>query len=203
MSSASPELTEAANLRRVADYLISVQDQDGYLGTYAPERRFMCRQVAGPRTWDGAPAKRTWDVWVHSYLILGLLDAGRVLAHPACIAAARNIGDLCWNTFSTGEIDITTLGNHHGLSATILLDPAVELYQVTREPRYLELARLILKQASDAPALELLPRALAGTDAAFIGTGKAYQLSWNLVGLAKLYQATGESSYLQAVVKVW
>ena len=62
---------------------------------------------------------------------------------------------------------------------------------------------MILKQASDAPALELLPRALAGTDAAFIGTGKAYQLSWNLVGLAKLYQATGESSYLQAVVKVW
>ncbi len=196
-----PALTD--NLRRVADYLVGVQGADGYLGTYAPERRFMCRQVAGPRTWDGAPAKRTWDVWVHSYLILGLLEAGRVLAHPACIAAARKIGDLCWKTFSTGEIDITTLGNHHGLSATILLDPAVELYQVTREPRYLELARLILKQASDAPALELLPQALAGTDAAFIGTGKAYQLSWNLVGLAKLYQATGESTYLQAVLKVW
>lgn len=193
----------AANLRRVADYLVSVQDSDGYLGTYAPERRFMCRQVAGPCTWDGAPGRRTWDIWVHSYLILGLLEAGQALAHPAYIAAARKIGDLCWRTLSGDGIDITTLGNHHGLSATILLDPAVELYLVTREPRYLDLARLIVKQASEAPALELLPQALAGTDAAFIATGKAYQLSWNLVGLAKLHKATGEPAYLQAVQQVW
>ena len=193
----------SANVRRVADYLISLQGADGYLGTYAPERRFVCRQPAGPRTWDGAPGKRTWDIWVHSYLILGLLEAGRVLAHPACIAAARKIGDLCWHTLTTGGITITDLGNHHGLSATVLLDPAVELYLVTREEKYLELARLILKQASDSPALALLPQLLAGTDAAFIGTGKAYQLSWNLVGLAKLHRATGEPSYLQAVLKVW
>ena len=193
----------AANLRRVADYLVSVQEADGYLGTYAPERRFMCRQAAGPRTWDGAPGKRTWDIWVHSYLVLGLLAAGQALAQPAYISAARKIGDLCWHTLTAGRIDITTLGNHFGLSATILLDPAVELYRVTRDAKYLELARLILKQANEAPALELLPQALAGTDAAFIATGKAYQLSWNLVGLAKLHQVTGEPAYLEAVQKVW
>ncbi|HEX7630657.1 MAG TPA: beta-L-arabinofuranosidase domain-containing protein, partial [Lacunisphaera sp.] len=191
-----------ASLRRVADYLASVQEPDGYLGTYAPARRFMCRQVAGPRTWDGAPGQRTWDVWVHSYLILGLLEAARVLSEPKYLAAAKKIGDLCWKTLS-GGIDITSLGNHFGLSATVLLDPAAELYLVTREPRYLELAKLILKQASDSPALELLPQALAGTDAAFIATGKAYQLSWNLVGLAKLHKATGDVSYLQAVQQVW
>jgi DUF1680 family protein len=193
----------SANVRRVADYLINLQGADGYLGTYAPERRFVCRQPAGPCTWDGAPGKRTWDIWVHSYLILGLLEAGRVLAHPACIAAARKIGDLCWHTLTTGGINITDLGNHHGLSATVLLDPAVELYLVTREEKYLELARLILKQANDSPALALLPQVLAGTDAAFIGTGKAYQLSWNLVGLAKLHRATGDPSCLQAVQQVW
>jgi DUF1680 family protein len=198
---ADPELT--ASLRRVADYLVGVQEADGYLGTYAPARRFMCRQVAGPRTWDGAPGQRTWDIWVHSYLILGLIEAGRTLAHPPYIAAARKIGDLCWQTLSTGGIDITSLGNHHGLSATVLLDPAVELYLETREPKYLELAKLIVKQASEAPTLGLMAQALAGTDAAFIATGKAYQLSWNLVGLVKLHRATGESSYLQAAQKVW
>lgn len=197
------ELRLAASLRRVADYLVGVQEADGYLGTYAPARRFMCRQAAGPRTWDGAPGQRTWDIWVHSYLILGLLEAGRALSHPGYIAAARKIGDLCWRTLTEGGIRITTLGNHHGLSATVLLDPAVELYLETREPRYLELAKLILKQASDTPALELLSQALAGTDAAFIGTGKAYQLSWNLVGLAKLHRATGDPAYLHAVQQVW
>ena len=30
----------ATRVRRVADYLVSVQDTDGYLGTYAPARRF-------------------------------------------------------------------------------------------------------------------------------------------------------------------
>ncbi len=198
---ADPQLT--ASLRRVADYLVGVQESNGYLGTYAPARRFMCRQVSGPRTWDGAPGQRTWDIWVHSYLILGLIETGRALAHPPYIAAARKIGDLCWQTLSTGGIDITSLGNHHGLSATVLLDPAVELYLETREPRYLELAKLIVKQASEAPALELMAQALAGTDAAFIATGKAYQLSWNLVGLVKLHRATGEASYLQAAQKVW
>lgn len=192
-----------ASVRRVADYLLSVQGPDGYLGTYAPERRFMCRQVNGPRTWDGAPGKRTWDIWVHSYLILGLLEAGRALAHPACITAAAKIGDLCWQALTEGGINITSLGNHHGLSATVLLDPAVELYLTTHEKKYLELARLILKQASDSPALELLPRALDGTDAAFIATGKAYQLSWNLVGLAKLHRTTGDPACLQAVQRVW
>ncbi|HQY04751.1 MAG TPA: glycoside hydrolase family 127 protein [Lacunisphaera sp.] len=198
---ADPQLT--ASLRRVADYLVGVQEADGYLGTYAPARRFTCRQVAGPRTWDGAPGQRTWDIWVHSYLVLGLLAAGRTLAHPPYIAAARKIGDLCWQTLSTGGIDITTLGNHHGLSATVLLDPAVELYLETHEPKYLELAKLIVRQASDAPTLELMAQAMAGTDAAFIATGKAYQLSWNLVGLAKLHRATGEPSYLLAVEKLW
>lgn len=192
----------AASLRRVADYLVSVQEADGYLGTYAPARRFMCRQVAGPRTWDGAPGQRTWDIWVHSYLILGLLESARVLTEPKYLAAAKRIGDLCWRTLN-GGLDITSLGNHFGLSATVLLDPAVELHLATGEPRYLDLARLIVKQASESPALELLPQALAGTDAAFIATGKAYQLSWNLVGLAKLHKATGEAAYLQAVRNIW
>ena len=196
------DATLSQSLRRVADYLVSVQEPDGYLGTYAPARRFMCRQGPAPRTWDGAPRQRTWDIWVHSYLILGLLEAGRTLHEPAYTAAARKIGELCWRALESG-IDITTLGNHFGLSATVLLDPAVELFLETREPRFLDLAKRILKQANEAPALELLPQALAGTDAAYIATGKAYQLSWNLVGLAKLHKATGEPAYLEAVHRLW
>src|ERR1044071_9222674 len=51
----------AANVRRVADYLVSVQGPDAYLGPYAPQRRFMCTRGPAPPTWDGAPALRTWD----------------------------------------------------------------------------------------------------------------------------------------------
>jgi hypothetical protein len=70
--SADPALT--ASLRRVADFLVSVQEPDGYLGTYAPERRFMQPQPPKPLSWNGEPSVRTWDIWTHAYLILGFVD---------------------------------------------------------------------------------------------------------------------------------
>ncbi|MEA5667765.1 glycoside hydrolase family 127 protein, partial [Stenotrophomonas sp. MH1] len=191
-----------ANLRRVADWLISQQDADGYLGNYAADRRFTVPQPPKPESWNGEPALRTWDIWTHSYLILGFLETWRALGDDSYLQAARRIADLCWQALESG-IDITTLGNHHGMSATVLLDPAADLYLVTGEPRYLALAEKILKQANANPRLALLDKGIAGEDAAFIATGKAYQLSWNLVGLAKLYKATGKHDYRIAIDNLW
>ncbi|MFC5436101.1 glycoside hydrolase family 127 protein [Rhodanobacter umsongensis] len=191
------------NVLRVADYLVSIQEDDGYLGTYAPDRRFMCPQPPKPASWDGAPSVRTWDIWTHAYLILGLLEVHRHFPAPRYLDAARGIGDLCWRTLFEGGIDITELGNHHGLSATVLMDPAAELYFATGEPRYLGLAQRVLQQADGHPELALLTRALAGTDVSAIATGKAYQLAWNLVGLAKLHRATGNADYRRAVEHAW
>lgn len=196
-----PELS--ANLKRVAEHLLGRQEEDGYLGTYPPERRFMCRRAPAPPTWDGAPQPRTWDVWVHSYMILGLLAAGRALKHSGCIQAAERIGDLFWRTLTEQNISLVSLGNHHGLSALVLLDPVVELYFATGRQRFLDLAQLILAQANDAPLLRLQPQALAGIDAAFIATGKAYQLIWMLASLAKLHRASGDPALLDATLRLW
>jgi DUF1680 family protein len=192
-----------ANLHRVADYLVGVQQADGYLGNYAPERRFMRKQPPKPVSWNGEPSVRTWDIWTHSYLILGLLEVHKHFPRTEYLQAARKIGDLCWQTLTEGGIDITDLGNHHGMSATVLMDPAVELYFATGEERYLELAKRVLEQADRNPMLALLTCALSGADASEIATGKAYQLAWNLVGLAKLHKATGEAALAQAVDHLW
>jgi uncharacterized protein len=192
-----------ARVRRVADYLVGLQDADGYLGNYAQERRFMRKQPPQSVTWDGAPQFRTWDIWTHSYLILGLLEARRHTGNGAYLDAACRIGDLCLRTLTSGGIDITDLGNHFGMSATVLLDPALELHFATGEQRFLDLALRIVEQADRNPRLALLAQALAGADAAEIATGKAYQLLWNLVGLAKLHRATGDATHLRAVVNLW
>lgn len=199
--SADPVLTQ--HVLQVADFLVSEQEADGYLGTYAPERRFMQKQERGPRTWDGAPGKRTWDIWTHSYLVIGLLEVHKFFGHARHLDAARKIGDLCFTALTRGDIDITELGNHHGMSATCLLDPAAELYLRTGESRYLQLAELIVQQADARVELNLLTQAVNGVDAAEIATGKAYQLCWNMVGMAKLHRATGKPQYLQAVRNVW
>ena len=81
--SGDAELRESVT--RVADFLCDQQEPDGYLGTYAPSRRFMLPQPPKPPTppnWDGAPSVRTWDIWTHSYLILGLLEAHRSFGNP-------------------------------------------------------------------------------------------------------------------------
>ncbi|TFW16575.1 hypothetical protein E4L96_16150 [Massilia arenosa] len=199
--SRDPELTR--NLLRVADFLVAQQEPDGYLGTYAPERRFTIPQDPPQRTWDGAPSKRTWDIWTHSYLILGMLEVYKFFPEPRYLECAKRIADLCLHALTKGGIDITHLGNHHGMSATCLLDPAADLYLATRDPKYLQLAELVLAQANARKELELLPRALSGVDASEIATGKAYQLCWNMVGLAKLHRATGKPEYLTAVQNVW
>lgn len=198
----SRDATLIARVRRVADFLVARQDADGYAGNYAAARRFTRKQPQQPESWDGAPFLRTWDVWTHSYLILGLLEVDRHFPTPRYVEAACKIGDLFLRTLA-GGIDITELGNHHGLSATVLIDPAVELYLATGEQRFLDLARLVLQQADRHPRLALLTRALAGADAAEIATGKAYQLLWNFVGIAKLYRATGERLLLEAAEKLW
>jgi len=192
-----------SRVRRVADYLTAHQDEDGYLGNYAPPGRFMVPAPPKPESWNGEPARRTWDIWTHSYLILGLLELAKAVGGGRYRDAARRIGDLCWRTLSESDIAITDLGNHFGLSATVLLDPAVELYLATGEARYLALADTIVTQIEQEPRNRLLSAALAGADPSEIATGKAYQLLWNLVGLAKLYRATSDARYLGAVRAIW
>ena len=191
------------NVLRVADYLVGVQEADGYLGTYATDHRFMRRKPPKPGTWDGAPSVRTWDIWNHAYLLLGLLEVHRQFPNARYLDAARRIGDLCWRTLVVEGMDVTELGNHHGLSATVLLDPALELHFATGERRYLQLAETILDQAEARPQSAFLTAALAGRDASEIASGKAYQLIWNMVGLAKLHRATGLDDYRDAAIAIW
>ncbi|WP_447728260.1 glycoside hydrolase family 127 protein [Sphingomonas koreensis] len=192
-----------ARVRRVADWLIAGQDVDGYLGNYPPPRRFTAKHPPKPVSWNGEPSLRTWDIWTHAYLTLGLVELWRVTGEDRYLTAARKIGDLVWQALTEGGLDITDMGNHFGLSATVMLDPALELYFACGEQRYLDLALRIVAQAEGEPRNRLLSQALSGADPSEIATGKAYQLLWNLVGLAKLYRATGEEEYLTAVRNLW
>lgn len=192
-----------ARVRHVADWLIKRQDEDGYLGNYAPSRRFMHKQPPRPWSWNGEPALRTWDIWTHAYLILGFVELWRATNDKRYLAAARGIGELCHRILTTSDIRITELGNHFGLSASVLLDPSVELFFATREHAYLELALTIVEQLEQEPANCLFSQALTATDPADIATGKAYQILWNMVGIAKLYRATGNQPFLTAALNIW
>jgi DUF1680 family protein len=195
-ASRTADIELAATVRLVADYLVSQQEPTGYLGTYAPsaDSRMASPNVAG---------KRTWDVWVHEYMITGLLEVNRFLPAEKYVRAARKIGDLCYELLVVRGKAITDMGSHVGLSATILFEPVVELFRATGEKRYLELANRILDQSEAKPGLEIISRSLKGADLQEIGDGKVYQLLWSFTGMAKLFEVSGRQEYSRVTEQAW
>jgi uncharacterized protein len=184
-----------AALFRTADYLVSTQEENGYLGSYSPELRFTNN--------ESKLHKRSWDVWSHSYMILGFLEINRQFPNEKYLTAAKNIGELFLKTFGDGTTDITGYGTRYGYSATIALEPVVELYKATTDKRYLDFAELIVKKVEQREGLRMIASMLNNRDLETVADGKAYQIIWNLLGLAKLYQVTGNADYIKAIEAAW
>ena len=182
-------------LFRTADYLVSTQEDDGYLGTYSPERRITNTCATTHST--------SWDVWNLSYIVLGLLEVNRYFPNEKYLEAAKKIGELFLRTFGEDKADITDYGTRKGMSATIIIDPAIELYKVTGDQRYLDFTGLVVRKIEEKEGFRIVSEFLKKNDAENIGEGKAYQLIWNLKAIAKLYEETNNSNYLKAIENAW
>ena len=114
---------------RMARALMATQKPDGYLGTYVDEKRWTA-----------------WDVWVHKYDLIGLLNYHETTGDAGALRAARRIGDLLAETFGTapGQRDLIASSTHVGMAASSVLEPMVNLYRHTGEKRYLDFCRYIV-----------------------------------------------------------
>ena len=74
-------------VRRVVDYLVGLQDVDGYLGNYVAERCFMRKQLSHSNglvlSWDGAPHFRVAQAILQFHEVSALRMA---LDYAACSA---------------------------------------------------------------------------------------------------------------------
>jgi uncharacterized protein len=187
--------TIKALLFKTADYLVSTQEADGYLGSYSEALR-----ITNPAS---KQHKKSWDVWSLSYMTLGLLQVNEYYPNQKYFEAAKKIGELFLKTFGDGKANLTDYGTRNGISATIALDPVVELYKATSDERYLEFAKLIAREMEQKEGLRLVSAGLNNRDMETVADGKAYQIIWNLLGVTKLYEVTGNADYLTAVKNAW
>jgi len=67
-------------------------------------------------------------------------------------------------TFGDGQKRITDYGTRSGLSATIVLDPVIELYKAIGDRRYLAFAELIIREIDEQDGLRLISQALRRRD---------------------------------------
>jgi DUF1680 family protein len=181
-------------VRSKADELVSLQEEDGYLGTYDVTSR-----MTAP---DGPHTPFSWDVWTHRYHLYGLLTAYRCLGDERWLAAARRIGDLLFATFGPGKKNVALRGTRRGLSSLTVLQSLLMLHQDTAEERYLALASHIAYVSSEERT-RVLSKLLDGSPVTTIGDGKAYQLMAVFLGLLDLYRANGDRDLLQAVITGW
>ncbi len=173
--------------------LIATQDTDGYLGTYPRGRRFVFEDVY------------TSDVWVHRYVLIGLLSYYEATRDAAVWAALTRAADLLVETFGDRpeQRSILAVGYHQGLAATAVLEPMARLYAFSREPRYLEFCRAIVRAWDSPGGPRLLSHLLSRQPIQDLAGGKAYEILANVVGLVELYDITGDRELLTAAVNAW
>lgn len=179
-------------LQETVERLLTAQEPNGYLGTYAGKDRF-----------HTIPAAKNWDVWTHRYNLYGLLTYERFHPDDRVVKASERIADLLIGTFGEGKADITRNGTRSGISSTTVLESIMMLYERTREERFLKFAEHIVRCGENAPGLRLMGAMLKKEDVSGPGGGKAYQLMANLLGYALLYQHTGDNRYLETVQNGW
>ena len=177
-------------LDQVAAQLISAQEPDGYLGTYAPGQRF------------GLYPGADWDVWSHKYNLIGLLTYYRYTGNEPALAAARRIGDLLIATFPAKE-SILAAGTHEGMAATSVLEPMVLLYRVTGDEKYLAFAKYIVGSYDEKEGPAVVHTLLTVGEVNHVANGKAYEMLSNLVGICELARVTGDRQLLLAVTNAW
>lgn len=188
LRSQDPALHE--KITRVAKGLIATQDDDGYLGTYVPEKRF------------GLYREADWDVWVHKYCLIGLLSYYGISGDEDALTACKRAGDLLVSVFPR-QRSILKAGTHVGMAATSILEPIVLLYRATGEKKYLDFALYIVGSWDEAGGPQVLSAMLREKTVLAVGNRKAYEMLSNYVGLCELYRATGKPEFLEAAQYAW
>lgn len=166
--------------------LVASQEPDGYLGTYLEEER-----------WG------EWDVWIHKYVLLGLLRYHEVTGDAAALTAARRAADLILETFGPGTRSILEGAAHMGMAATSILEPMVLLYRRTGDERYLEFSRYLVASWQEEQGPRIIQSLLEIGSVHRTANAKAYEMVSNLVGLCELYRTTGDPSLLEPVLIAW
>lgn len=175
---------------RVVNFLRNQQEETGYLGTYSTES-------LSRMTHPDADSVRTWDIWIHAWLLLGLLEVADIPGCDESDVIAKNIGEMILVEFG-GHRRLIDQGNHAGLSSLVILEPLALMAGRWCDPRYSDLGMKVFNEALES-GLDFF----GADDVSLIGTGKAYQLLWCLKGLLELGLILGREDYVEVVKRLW
>lgn len=167
---------------------ITCQLPDGYLGTYLVKDRWT-----------------EWDVWAHKYAIIGLLNYYSVTGYQPALETAERSADLICRTFGddSAKRDLMPAGEHDGLAPGSILEPMVDLYRYTANPKYLAFCRYILRAYEQPDGPRVISQLEKYGDVTKVGDAKAYEMLSCFLGILKYFKLTGEEKYLRILEAAW
>jgi DUF1680 family protein len=167
-----------------------------------------------------------WDVSAHKYILLGLVDYYALTGDQDALNAARKIGDLMCATFGPDKGNIMQVGAW-ALGSANILEPMTYLYRYTSDPKYLRFCQYLVASFEGPTGPKLISILTTGSrrvcdvedpwasrparevywKRSEIGQirnrSKGYETLSCFIGLARMYQLTGEPEYLAVAVNAW
>ena len=96
-----------------------------------------------------------------------------------------------------------TAGEHAGLAPGSILEPMVDLYRYTANPKYLAFCRYILRAYEQPDGPRIISQLEKYGDVTKVGDAKAYEMLSCFLGILKYYKLTGEEKYLRILEAAW
>ena len=149
---------------------------------------------------------RGWDIWGRKYVLTGFLHFYRICKDESLkarvLAAATAHAERLFDELGEGKINITeTSDSWGGVNSCSVLEPVVDLYQLTGDERCMKFARYILSTGGCKDG-DLIALAAEGkVPPCEYPEVKAYETISFFEGLLAMYEVTGDRFYLDTVEK--
>lgn len=175
-----PRLRETAG--KVVARVIQLQAEDGYLGPWPKKEQL----------------QKHWDLWENYHVMLGLLLWSEQTGDEKALMAVRKAADLiCRSYLDTGR-SVNEAGSQE-MNMGVIHIMAI-LYRKTGEPRYLNMAKMVLKNFEQAG--DYYRQGLKGEE--FYRTPRPrWESLHSLQGMAELYRITGDEDFRRAFLHHW
>ena len=163
------------------------QEPDGYLSSWV--------QLTGTPRWADLHNHELYNM---GHLMTAACVHYRVTGKTTYLEVARRVGDYLYNVFSPRPKELA----HFGFNPSNIMG-AVDLYRTTKDPKYLELAKIFVDMRGSAPGGSNQNQSAVPLRKEQEAVGHCVTATYLWCGAADVYAETGEAPLRQALERLW
>lgn len=183
--------TKDPKLEKTMDDAIAViakaQGPDGYIGTQT--------QIGGKQRWGSL---RYHELYNMGHLITAACVHNRITGKDNFLNIAKKTADYLYTVFKPRPKELA----HFGFNPSQIMG-VVELYRVTRDPKYLELGNIFVNMRGSQPGGSDVNQTHVALRRETEAVGHSVVGPYLWAGAADVYAETGEKELFSALERIW